>query len=102
MALRIRQRDFGNRAGRSVVARRLVRLGIRGCETDKEFHPLSRRIGEPFKMMDLWQRCFGLRVSEMLALRRKDFDWMGGDILSSKVRRGVKFHFLLEDSMSPL
>jgi hypothetical protein len=62
-----------------------------------------RAVGRQAESRSLDQEpSFGLRVSEMLALRRKDFDWMGGDVLSSTVRREVKFHFLLEYSMSPL
>lgn len=42
-----------------------------------EFQCLSSHLHEPFKTMALVQVCLGLRVSELLALRWKDVDWMG-------------------------
>jgi integrase len=44
--------------------------------TVAEFHRLSKHLREPFKTMALLQVCLGLRVSELLALRWKDVDWM--------------------------
>ena len=41
-----------------------------------EFHVLSKHLREPFKTMTLLQLCLGLRVSELLALRWQDVDWM--------------------------
>jgi len=46
----------------------------------KEFHTLLKHFGEPFKTMALVQVCLGLRVSELLALRWKDVDWMGAKL----------------------
>jgi integrase len=43
----------------------------------EEFQRLSSHLREPFKAMALVQVCLGLRVSELLALRWKDVDWMG-------------------------
>ncbi len=41
---------------------------------------LSKHLVEPFKTMALLQVCLGLRVSELLALRWKDVDWMGSKL----------------------
>lgn len=48
--------------------------------TVEEFHTLSKYLDEPFKTMTLLQLCLGLRVSELLALRWKDVDWMGSKL----------------------
>jgi integrase len=45
--------------------------------TVEEFRTLSKHLMEPFKTMVLLQLCLGLRVSELLALRWKDVDWIG-------------------------
>jgi integrase len=48
--------------------------------TVEEFHTLSKHLREPFKTMVLLQLCLGLRVSELLALRWKDMDWIGSKL----------------------
>ncbi len=48
--------------------------------TVEEFHTLSKHLREPFKTMVLLQLCLGLRVSELLALRWRDVDWMGSKL----------------------
>jgi integrase len=48
--------------------------------TVEEFHALMRHLREPFKTMALAQLCLGLRVSELLALRWQDVDWMGSKL----------------------
>jgi integrase len=48
--------------------------------TVEEFHLLSEHLREPFKTMALLQLCLGLRVSELLALRWQDVDWMGSKL----------------------
>jgi integrase len=48
--------------------------------TVDEFHVLSKYLGEPFKTMTLLQLCLGLRVSELLALRWRDVDWMASKL----------------------
>ena len=48
--------------------------------TVDEFHILSKHLREPFKTMTLLQLCLGLRVSELLALRWQDLDWMGSKL----------------------
>jgi integrase len=45
-----------------------------------EFHALSTHLAEPFKTMALIQVCLGLRVSELLALRWKDVDWIASKV----------------------
>src|SRR5262249_39228461 len=47
------------------------------CLTVNEFQHLSSHLTEPFRTMALVQVCLGLRVSELLALRWKDVDWIG-------------------------
>jgi integrase len=42
----------------------------------EEFQTLLEHLSEPFKTMALVQVCLGLRVSELLALRWKNVDWM--------------------------
>lgn len=58
---------------------------VRGCSKRRrqprslnveEFQCLSNHLGEPFKSMAVVQVCLGLRVSELLALRWRDVDWM--------------------------
>jgi integrase len=49
--------------------------------TVKEFQKLVTELQEPFRTMALIAVCFGLRVSELLALRWSDVDW-----LNSKLR----------------
>jgi len=48
--------------------------------TVEEFQILSKHLREPFKSMALLQLCLGLRVSEMLAIRWKDVDWLGSNL----------------------
>lgn len=48
--------------------------------TVDEFHVLAKHLGQPFKTMALLQLCLGLRVSELLALRWQDVDWMGSKL----------------------
>jgi integrase len=43
----------------------------------EEFHDMLRHLTEPFRTMALLQVCLGLRVSELLALRWTDVDWIG-------------------------
>jgi integrase len=59
--------------------------------TVEEFHTLSRHLREPFKTMVLLQVCLGLRVSELLALRWKDVDWIGSKL---NVEHGIVNQFL--------
>jgi integrase len=54
--------------------------------TVEQFHALLRELREPFATMALLCVCFGLRVSEALALRWSDVDWLGSRI---HIRRGI-------------
>jgi integrase len=51
-----------------------------------EFHRLVKELREPFKTMGLISVCLGLRVSETLALRWQDVDWLGARL---NVERGI-------------
>ena len=44
--------------------------------TVEEFQTLVKHLREPFRTMAIVQVCLGLRVSEVLALRWKDVDWI--------------------------
>jgi integrase len=46
----------------------------------KEFHDMLEHLDEPFRTMMQVQLCLGLRVSELLALRWKDVDWIGSKL----------------------
>jgi integrase len=52
----------------------------------EEFHSLLKELQEPFATMALVSVCLGLRVSETLALRWSDIDWLGARL---SIRRGI-------------
>jgi len=52
----------------------------------EEFHAVLKHLVEPFRTMARLQVCLGLRVSELLALRWDDVDWIGSQI---RVERGI-------------
>jgi integrase len=54
--------------------------------TVEEFQKFIQHLGEPFRTMALLCVCFGLRISEALALRWSDVDWLEGKL---KVERGI-------------
>ena len=54
--------------------------------TVEEFQRFVRHLGEPFRTMALICVCFGLRISECLALRWSDVDWLNGTL---RVERGI-------------
>jgi integrase len=54
--------------------------------TVEEFRSFARHLTEPFRTMSLLCACLGLRISEALALRWEDVDWLGGKL---KVERGI-------------
>jgi integrase len=54
--------------------------------TVDEFQTFVRQLAEPFRTMALLCCCLGLRISECLALRWSDVDWLGGKLL---VERGI-------------
>jgi len=51
-----------------------------------EFHKLIAQLEEPFKTMAQIAVCFGLRVSELLALQWRDVDWLNGKL---KIERAI-------------
>jgi len=54
--------------------------------TVEEFRLLLTRLREPFGTMAVVCVCFGLRISECLALRWSDVDWLNGRL---RVERGI-------------
>jgi len=57
----------------------------------EEFHKMLSHLDEPSRTMMQIQLCLGLRVSELLALRWKDVDWMGATV---NVERGMVMQHL--------
>lgn len=54
--------------------------------TAEQFHALLKELQEPFATLALLSVCLGLRISEALALRWADVDWLGSRL---SVRRGI-------------
>jgi len=54
--------------------------------TVEQFQRLSRHLKEPFKTMALVAVCLGLRVSELLALKWRDVDWLNAKL---SIERGI-------------
>jgi integrase len=54
--------------------------------TTEQFHALLKELHEPFATMALVCLCLGLRISEALALRWSDVDWLGSRL---SVKRGI-------------
>jgi integrase len=54
--------------------------------TVEQFHALLKELHEPFATMALLSVCLGLRISEALALRWSDVDWLGSRL---SIRRGI-------------
>lgn len=54
--------------------------------TVEEFHLFLERLEEPFRTIALVCVCFGLRISECLALKWNDVDWLNGRVT---VERGI-------------
>jgi integrase len=54
--------------------------------TVEEFQQFVAQLREPFRTMALLSVCFGLRISECLALRWSDVDWLGEKLT---VERGI-------------
>ena len=65
--------------------------------TVEEFQQLAQQLEEPFHTMALVCVCFGLRISECLALRWSDVDWLNGTL---KVERGI-VHQVVDDVKTP-
>jgi integrase len=54
--------------------------------TAEQFHVLLAELHEPFATMSLLCVCLGLRISEALALRWSDVDWLGSRL---SIKRGI-------------
>jgi len=54
--------------------------------TVEQFQRLSTELKEPFRTVALMCVCFGLRISECLALRWSDVDWLNGRL---RIERGI-------------
>jgi integrase len=54
--------------------------------TVEQFHALLNELHEPFATLALLSVCLGLRISEALALRWTDIDWLGSKL---SIRRGI-------------
>lgn len=65
--------------------------------TVEEFQKFIQHLGEPFHTMSLLCVCFGLRISEALALKWGDVDWLGGKL---RVERGI-VHQVVDDVKTP-
>ena len=62
------------------------RVGKARSLTAEQFHALLKELHEPFATMALLCVCLGLRISEALALRWADVDWLGSRLC---VQRGI-------------
>jgi integrase len=51
-----------------------------------EFHTFAGQLEQPFKMIALMCVCFGLRISECLALKWMDVGWLAGKL---SIQRGI-------------
>jgi integrase len=65
--------------------------------TVEEFRQLAQQLEEPFHTIALVCVCFGLRISECLALRWSDVDWLRGTL---NVERGI-VHQVVDDVKTP-
>ena len=54
--------------------------------TVEQFHALLKELHEPFALMALLCVCLGLRISEALATKWVDVDWLGSRL---SIRRGI-------------
>lgn len=82
--------DFAMWAGMMNVTRNPIELVVvRGATqrtrqprslTAEEFQKLIPELAEPFRTMVQIAVCFGLRVSELLALQWRDVDWLNGKL----------------------
>ena len=54
--------------------------------TVQEFQDFVQHLGEPFRTIALLCCCLGLRISECLALKWSDVDWLNGRLL---IERGI-------------
>jgi integrase len=88
--------DFAMWAGVIDIARNPISLVVNKGATKRtrkarsltveQFHALLMQLHEPFATMALLGVCLGLRISEALALRWSDVDWLGSRL---SIRRGI-------------
>ena len=72
--------EFGN--VKTASKRRRLRRSL----TVEQFKRLSAELHEPHRKIEVVCICFGLRISEALALRWSDVDWLNGLL---RVERGI-------------
>jgi integrase len=65
--------------------------------TVEEFRQLVQELEEPFRTMAVVCVCFGLRISECLALKWSDVDWLNCTL---RVERGI-VHQIVDDVKTP-
>ena len=65
--------------------------------TTEEFQKLVEHLDEPFRTMALVCVCFGLRISECLALKWSDVNWLNGTL---NVERGI-VHQVVDEVKTP-
>jgi integrase len=88
--------DFAMWCGAMQIARNPIELVVvKGATkrtrrprnlTVEQFQQLSGQLKEPFRTIALMCVCFGLRISECLALRWSDVDWLNGQL---RIERGI-------------
>jgi integrase len=88
--------DFAMWCGAMQIARNPIELVVvKGATkrtrkprslTVQQFQRLSTELKEPFRTIALMCVCFGLRISECLALRWSDVNWMNGKL---RIERGI-------------
>jgi integrase len=87
--------DFAMWAGIIAIARNPISLVVNKGATKRtrkarsltvDRHALLSQLREPFATMALLCVCLGLRISEALALRWSDIDWLGSRLV---IRRGI-------------
>src|SRR5262249_39983376 len=54
--------------------------------TVEEYQKFARHLAEPFRTISLLCVCFGLLISECMALKWKDIDWLSGKL---RIERGI-------------
>ncbi len=72
---RSRSRAIGIKASFGLLSHHNLRGQPRSLNVE-EFHKFIHNLDEPFRTMALVCVCFGLRISECLALRWSDIDWL--------------------------
>jgi integrase len=79
------------------IERATKRVRLTRSLTPEEFQHLCEQLEEPFRTIALLCVCFGLRISECLALKWSDVDWLNGKL---QVERGI-VHQKVDDVKTP-